>query len=602
MRTSYETEAPVSSILPLRRAVALRLTALCAFAALTGVALQAFALPIPPPSKQGVRYYGYFADLRYDDAAATADQANIVCYGDFGNEEVGTRSVSELKALVANPKTKTMGVVLSVANEFFVFDQGGIPSPRATADWQSRWATYKKMIAPYMNNIVSFYLFDEPSVGDVTLMNFLGVVASRIQSDFANTYPNIHRQITFTAQGLDSSTVTIPNGVDLVGYDCYPGTFQECYAKEIYDPKDPANWRSVPYYYAMLRAAVARSNLPYHMNLAVIPEAMEMASGPDTSVSAQAAILARAEREVALAENDPDVVMVMPFLWDTIPSEGLVGTADLPMVKTYYTALGQHFLNGSARLAYPTSVFASASYSAATGPSYAFDYSTSTMWSSGGYPIGDISAVFADPIVATQMNFVVAQSPAGFTRHVLSGANAGTSAGPIATFSGSTSDNQTITWTGSRPLNYVDLQTQASPSWVAWKDVSIFASGSTRIYPSPSSLASDASLAFLVDGDLATAWSSGGYAPASVDLDLHAPQTLSRVELVVEQTPAGYTHHVVYGGPTLGSLSVLGSFDGNTQSGQALVLSGTFTNVRYVRIQTTASPSWVAWREVNLFR
>lgn len=577
-----------------------RQAALGTFVAIMGSTPFASALPLPQPNTAGLRYYGYFADLRYDDAAATADHANVVSgYGDYGNESVGTRTVSELKALVANPKTKTMGVVLTVGNEFFSYAANGVPVPREKSDWTSRWNTYKTMIKPYLANIVSFYLYDEPVTSDATLMSFLSTVAMQIKTD----YPNIHRQVTFTAQGLDSSTVTIPNGLDWVGYDCYPGTFEECYDKEVLDPNNGYVWRSVPYYYAMLRAAIARSNLSYRPSLVVVPDARGMTGVPDASVNAQAAILSRVEREVAMAESDPDVAIVMPFLWDTIPDQQLVGIVDMPMLRTYYTALGKHIVNGSARLAYPTAVSATATYSADNAPSYAFDYSSSTMWSSGGYPIQEIFASFADPIVATQMKFVTAQSPAGSTEHILAGANFETSTGVIAQFSGSTADNQTLAWTGSRPLNWVRMETQVSPSWVAWRDVSIFATGTTRIYPSPLSASGGSdSLVSLVDGSLSTAWSSGGYAPASADLDLRAPQTLSRIELVVEQSPAGSTHHVVYGGPTLNSLSVLGSFDGNTQSGQVLVLSGPFTGVRYLRVQTTASPSWVAWREINVFR
>jgi hypothetical protein len=578
--------------------LALSFVALGAFAAVTGSASPASALPIPPPNTTGLHYYGCFADVRYDDAAATADHANVVLYGDGGNEAVGARSIPELQALVANPNTRTMGVVLGVFNEFFGFAANGVPYARATDDWQSRWSTYKQMIAPYQANIVSFYIYDEPDPTDAALMSFISTVALQLKADF----PNIHRQVTFTARGLDSSTVTIPDGLDWVGYDCYPGPFEECYDKELYDPSASYVWRSVPYYYAMLRAAIARSNLSYRPSLVVVPQAWELASAPDTSVNAQAAVLARAEREVALAESDPDVAMIMPFLWDTIPSEALMGTVDLPMIKTYYAALGRHVVNGSARLAYPTSVGASASYSE-SAPSYAFDYSPSTAWNSGGYPIQQIYASFADPIIATQMDFVTAQYPAGFTEHILSGANFETSTGQIANFSGSTADSQTLTWTGSQPLNWVVMQTQVSPSWVAWRDISIFASGTTRLYPSPLSATSGAaSLPSLVDGDPATVWGSGGYPPAAADLDLRTPQSVSRIELVVEQSPAGYTHHDVYGGPTLDTLSVLGSFDGNTQSGQVLHLSGPFTNVRYIRVQTTVSPSWVAWREINVFR
>src|SRR5262249_41487899 len=97
-------------------------------------------------------------------------------------------------------------------------------------------------------------------------------------------------------------------------------------------------------------------------------------------------------------------------------------------------------------------------------------------------------------------------------------------------------------------------------------------------------------------------WNARAFQPQSIDLDLGQAQSLARIQLVVSQSPPGYTTHTVYGGPTLSSLTALHTFSQNTQEGDRLTTLGPFPNVRFLRIATTSSPSWVAWHEVNVFK
>jgi hypothetical protein len=568
-----------------------RFVVLSSFLAVVGSGPAASALPRPSQGAAGLRYFGYFDDLAFDDAAETADHANLVLYGDrLETDPTGQQTVSELQGLVSSPATRTMGVMLAVQNVFF---HQADASPRDTADWQQRWADYKAAITPYLGNIVAFYIRDEPSPADAALMTFVGTIAAQIQHD----YPNIHRSVVFAAEPMDATASwTIPTSLDWIGYDCYPGPFEECFDKE-HNPNngDGYSYRSVPYYYALLRQAIARTNaalpvgsLPYHPGLVLLPQAY-------VTVQDQPSLLARVEREVAMAENDPDFVMIMPFRWALLSS--------MPTARAYYTALGQHVVNGTSRLAYPTSVGASSSVPGAD-PVNAFDYSIDTTWNSGAYPLGSIYAWFADPIVATQVSSTIAQSPPGFTEHALKYANFAPQVGTLTWFTQTTQDSQVLTWTGSQPLDWLYLFTQNSPSWVAWRDISVYTSGTTRLYPSPLAASSGAeSLVSMVDGDPATAWGSGGYQPASADFDLRVPQTISHIQLVVMQTPAGTTTHTIYGGPSLSSLTPLQPpITGDTSDGQAIDLYGSWTNIRYLRVATTQSPSWVAWREINVFR
>ena len=75
---------------------------------------------------------------------------------------------------------------------------------------------------------------------------------------------------------------------------------------------------------------------------------------------------------------------------------------------------------------------------------------------------------------------------------------------------------------------------------------------------------------------------------------------MSRVRLKVSQYPAGQTTHQIYAGATTGSLVLLGSLQGYTQDNQWLELY-TSRRFRYLKIQTVSSPSWAAWREIEVY-
>ena len=106
--------------------------------------------------------------------------------------------------------------------------------------------------------------------------------------------------------------------------------------------------------------------------------------------------------------------------------------------------------------------------------------------------------------------------------------------------------------------------------------------------------------AYAVDGDPNTAWNSGGGPPAWIELDLTRTVTLSKVRLLVGQSPAGPTTHQLYFGPSPAPTAVIATLSGTTSDMQWLEadVSDAKPSGRYLRVQTTASPSWVAWREI----
>jgi hypothetical protein len=104
------------------------------------------------------------------------------------------------------------------------------------------------------------------------------------------------------------------------------------------------------------------------------------------------------------------------------------------------------------------------------------------------------------------------------------------------------------------------------------------------------------------DRDPSTQWRANDSAPQWLEFDLGPGVALSRVKLLTAQQPAGRTTHVVKGATTKGVWFTLGTLSGDTGDNQLLTLAIPSTPVRWVRVTTTVSPSWVAWREVSFFR
>ena len=105
------------------------------------------------------------------------------------------------------------------------------------------------------------------------------------------------------------------------------------------------------------------------------------------------------------------------------------------------------------------------------------------------------------------------------------------------------------------------------------------------------------------DGNPGTSWNSGGPATQWIDIDLQQDRPVGRLRMLPEQFPAGLTHHNVYGRTSSGEWFAFGAVEGNTADSQWIEhqITQPWVSVRYLVIQTTQSPSWVAWREFQVF-
>jgi hypothetical protein len=104
-----------------------------------------------------------------------------------------------------------------------------------------------------------------------------------------------------------------------------------------------------------------------------------------------------------------------------------------------------------------------------------------------------------------------------------------------------------------------------------------------------------------VDGSRSTIWNSGAGAPGWIEVQLGGSATVKEVRLVVGQTPNGRTVHRLLV-RTAGGLEQVQTFDAATNDDQTLIWrpSSPKAGVVAVRIETDASPSFVAWKEIEV--
>ncbi len=105
-----------------------------------------------------------------------------------------------------------------------------------------------------------------------------------------------------------------------------------------------------------------------------------------------------------------------------------------------------------------------------------------------------------------------------------------------------------------------------------------------------------------LDGSLDTTWGAGSHPEQWIQIDLGQPRAISVIRLVTSQYPEGETVHQIWAGADENDLRLIHEFQGITTDGQTLEFrpSASLQGIRFIRIVTTQSPSWVAWREIEI--
>lgn len=123
-------------------------------------------------------------------------------------------------------------------------------------------------------------------------------------------------------------------------------------------------------------------------------------------------------------------------------------------------------------------------------------------------------------------------------------------------------------------------------------------------YPSATASAAlpDSPPSNAIDGNFETIWSAGSHPEQWIQIDLGQPKTISAIRLIISQYPAGETIHQIRVGSDANKLTLIHEFKGFTVDPNILEFkpSSPFKDIRYIKIVTTKSPSWVAWREIEI--
>lgn len=115
----------------------------------------------------------------------------------------------------------------------------------------------------------------------------------------------------------------------------------------------------------------------------------------------------------------------------------------------------------------------------------------------------------------------------------------------------------------------------------------------------------DAQIAAIVNPytESSTYFNAGNFPPQWIELKLPKLYTIHNICLQVRQTPPGKTIHKLYVGAASNPTKLIDTLAGYTETGQWLNLtySPSLTNVRYLRLHTVLSPSWVAWSKFLVY-
>jgi len=103
------------------------------------------------------------------------------------------------------------------------------------------------------------------------------------------------------------------------------------------------------------------------------------------------------------------------------------------------------------------------------------------------------------------------------------------------------------------------------------------------------------------DGSTCSVWNAGGFAPASLTVDLGAATDIDALVLLPEMTPSGNVVHRVEMSDDGVTFTPSQRIEAPMQSGVEVDLRlPSRERARFVRFTTDASPSWVAWQEIAI--
>jgi hypothetical protein len=108
----------------------------------------------------------------------------------------------------------------------------------------------------------------------------------------------------------------------------------------------------------------------------------------------------------------------------------------------------------------------------------------------------------------------------------------------------------------------------------------------------------------VVDDNADTSWIAGAGPVQWIQVDLQGSYRISEIRLLVSQYPNGNTTHRVHVRTSSSDVyETVHEFQGSTNDSDWLVFKPDIPleNITQIRIQTVLSPSWVAWKEIQVY-
>lgn len=121
----------------------------------------------------------------------------------------------------------------------------------------------------------------------------------------------------------------------------------------------------------------------------------------------------------------------------------------------------------------------------------------------------------------------------------------------------------------------------------------VSATASRSLSTNPPSLA--------VDGRVDTLWNSGAFPAQYIQLDLGNAYNVTGLCVNAAQLPAGVTYHDISAGSSVSTLRTVAVLNEALPIDQWKYVPVVANGARFVKINTTSSPSWVAWNEIKVF-
>jgi hypothetical protein len=107
-----------------------------------------------------------------------------------------------------------------------------------------------------------------------------------------------------------------------------------------------------------------------------------------------------------------------------------------------------------------------------------------------------------------------------------------------------------------------------------------------------------------VDDNTGTSWISGDGPVQWIQVDLQGTYRITEIRLLISQYPAGFTtHYLQVRFLADDTFQTVFTFEGETNDNDWLVFTPDvpLENVSQIRLQTIASPSWVSWKEIQVY-